>query len=200
MKSEMDRRRFFKHTGAVGAGLGLLGCGQSLFAAESKLADGAPNAEKLGWRLGVNTYTFELFPLFEALDKIAALGLKYAEFGPGGLAPARQTPPSSATPCLKRREGAQEESRRPGYSVRHLFQHGFLQGSRFQPQDVRVRQGHGAENLYFETTEDKLEWLDKLCAEYGLNIAIHNHPEECVLLEPGKSAEGRRGAASISGP
>ena len=72
MKSKMDRRRFLKHTGAVGAGLGLFGCSRSLFAAGGAAAKGAPNAEKLGWRLGVNTYTFQLFPLFEALDKIAS--------------------------------------------------------------------------------------------------------------------------------
>ena len=83
MTSKMDRRLFLKHAGAAGAGLGLLGCGRSLFAAEGTLAKGAPNAEKLGWRLGGNTYTFQLFPLFEALDKIASLGLKYVEFGPG---------------------------------------------------------------------------------------------------------------------
>lgn len=40
-------------------------------------------AEKNGWRLGMQSYTFHLFPLTEALDKTQELGLKYIEIYPG---------------------------------------------------------------------------------------------------------------------
>jgi hypothetical protein len=36
-------------------------------------------AEKLGWQLGVQTYSFNRFTFFEAIDKAASVGLKYAE-------------------------------------------------------------------------------------------------------------------------
>ena len=36
-------------------------------------------AEKAGWKLGTQTYTFNRFTFFEALDKAASVGLKYAE-------------------------------------------------------------------------------------------------------------------------
>ena len=82
----LHRRDFLKTTGAIGLAPRLLGGIPRLCSAEDAIkeaAKGAPNAEKLGWRLGVNTYTFQRFPLFEALDKIASLGLKYAEISPG---------------------------------------------------------------------------------------------------------------------
>ena len=40
-------------------------------------------AEKNGWRLGMQSYSFHLFPLTEALDKTQELGLKYIEIYPG---------------------------------------------------------------------------------------------------------------------
>lgn len=40
-------------------------------------------AEKNGWRLGIQSYTFHLFSLAEALDKTEELGVKYIEVYPG---------------------------------------------------------------------------------------------------------------------
>ena len=57
-------------------GLAALG-GSPLAAADA--AKGAPNAEKLGWRLGCQAYSFNRFTFFEAIDKTASLGLHYIE-------------------------------------------------------------------------------------------------------------------------
>ena len=82
MTDRIDRRRFLRTTGTIGAGLGLVGLGVSpLWAAEA--AKGAPNAEKLGWRLGCQAYTFRKFTFFEAVDKVASLGLHCIEAYPG---------------------------------------------------------------------------------------------------------------------
>ena len=63
------RRQLLIATGAIGAGIGLAGLGGSrLLAAE--LAKGAPNAEKLGWRLGCQSWCFRLFPLDEAIARL----------------------------------------------------------------------------------------------------------------------------------
>lgn len=40
-------------------------------------------AEKNGWHLGIQSYSFHLFPLVEALNKTQELGLKYIEIYPG---------------------------------------------------------------------------------------------------------------------
>ena len=40
-------------------------------------------ADALGWKLGVQTYSFNRFSFFEAIDKAASIGLKYAEAYPG---------------------------------------------------------------------------------------------------------------------
>ena len=39
-------------------------------------------AEKQDWRIAIQSYTFHLFPLTEALDKTQELGVKYIEVYP----------------------------------------------------------------------------------------------------------------------
>ncbi len=78
----MNRRDFLKASGAVGAGLGLAMLGGSPLAA-ADLAKGAPNAEKLGWRLACQAWSFNRFTFFDAVDKTASLGLHYIEAYPG---------------------------------------------------------------------------------------------------------------------
>ena len=78
----MNRRDFLKSTGALGAGMGLtVLSGSRLVAGE--VPKGAPNAEKLGWRLACQAYSFNQFTFFEAVDKTASLGLHFIEAYPG---------------------------------------------------------------------------------------------------------------------
>jgi hypothetical protein len=82
MRNVTDRRRFLKTTGTLAAGIGLAALrGTSLLA--DQLADGAPHAEKLGWRLGCHAYSFNRFTFYEAVDKNASLGLRVIEAYPG---------------------------------------------------------------------------------------------------------------------
>ena len=79
----MNRRDFLKTSGGVGAGMGLIGSGRFAGSPPAELAKGAPNAEKLGWRLGCQAYSFNRFTFFEAVDKTASLGLHCIEAFPG---------------------------------------------------------------------------------------------------------------------
>ena len=77
MKHGTNRRSFLKSAGVCVAGVGLTGLGRSrLLAAE--LARGAANAEKIGWRLGCETWSFRHLTFFEAIDTTASLGLHYS--------------------------------------------------------------------------------------------------------------------------
>src|SRR5262245_58869867 len=85
----MDRRRFLQATSALTAGAML----KLPLARADEATKGAPHAEKLGWRLGCQAWTFNKFTLFEAIDKTAELGLKYIEAFPHGqkLSPTDDT-------------------------------------------------------------------------------------------------------------
>ena len=48
-----------------------------------RLADGCSNAELLGWKVGVQFYTFNKYTFFEGIDLTRALGLHYIEANMG---------------------------------------------------------------------------------------------------------------------
>jgi len=77
--SRVTRRKFLARSTAVGAAIGLSGFGGYHVGAAEPLVKAMPNTKKLGWRVGFSAYSFRTVTLFEALDKMAATGLHYAE-------------------------------------------------------------------------------------------------------------------------
>ena len=82
MHSHINRRIFLELSSALAAGAGLAGVG-SRRAHAAQLADGAPHAEKLGWRLACQAYSFNRYTFQEAVEKNASLGLRFLEAYPG---------------------------------------------------------------------------------------------------------------------
>ncbi len=183
------RRDFVKTAGAIGLGAGLLGGIPRLCSPEEAVkeaAKGAPNAEKLGWRLGVNTYTFQLFPLFEALDKIASLGLKYAEFSPNVRFSKDDPTIVSDTMSEAARKAIKKKAGDLGIRFVTYSSMDFFKDEPASRRTFEFAKDMGAENLYFEAPEDKIEMVDKLCVEYGMKAAIHNHPKNARYWSPEK--------------
>ncbi len=63
----------------VAENLNLNGVVQPPYNCYGRLADGCPNAEKLGWKVGIQFYSFHKYTFFEAIDLTRALGLHYIE-------------------------------------------------------------------------------------------------------------------------
>src|SRR5205807_9334077 len=77
----MNRRTFLKTTSVLTVSAGALGLEHPTVKA-ADAAQGAPHAEKLGWRLGCQAWTFNRFTFYEAMDKTAELGLHVIEAYP----------------------------------------------------------------------------------------------------------------------
>ena len=135
----MNRRDFLKTSGAVGAGMGLAVLSGSPLAA-ADLAKGAPNAEKLGWRLGCQAYSFNRFTFFEAVDKTASLGLHYIEGYPGQRISKKLSAAMGADMTAAASQGGSEET------GRFRRQDGQFRRRRLRPEAFRVRQGDGHRN------------------------------------------------------
>jgi sugar phosphate isomerase/epimerase len=195
------RRDFLKTTGAIGLGAGLLGRVPLLCSADDAVkeaAKGAPNAEKLGWLLSVNTYTFNRFTVFEGLEKIAALGLKYAEIGPGRLskddaAVVSEVMPEAARKTLQKKAGDL------GVKIITYSSWDTFKDPDYARKAFEFAKEMGVENFYFETSADKLAWVDKLCEEYKINVAIHNHPKDAPYWSPEKVLKAIEGRSKYIG-
>lgn len=160
--------------------------------------------EKLGWRLGIEAYTFHKYTFFEAIEKTAELGLPYI----GGLSFMQQVSKDIPKNCdqnlsedelLKIRLKLESAGvRMPVYyaqtipsdeaACRRLFEFGNKMG---------------IETFICEPKPEQLDLLDKLANEYAINIGLHNHgpdisphlwrPEMVLALCEGRSK--RIGAA-----
>ena len=95
--------------------------------------------EKLGWRLGIEAYTFHKFTLFEAIEKTAALGLPFM----GGLSFQKVSAgiPKNFEPGPFRRRTAADpaQARRRGRAPAHLLHPGHSGRRGGLPEGVRVR-------------------------------------------------------------
>lgn len=138
---------------------------------------------KLGWKLAVQTSTFRRFTFFESIDKIKACGLSYVEgftgqeIG-GGLPGKTDYHMDKAT-----RDKILQMLREKGvkfvaYGVvtphteadwRQLFDFG---------------KAMGIETFTSEPDASDLPLVSKLCDDYKINVAIHNHAKPTHYWSP----------------
>jgi type 1 glutamine amidotransferase/sugar phosphate isomerase/epimerase len=160
--------------------------------------------EKLGWRIGIEAYTFHKFTLFEAIEKTAELGLPYI----GGLSFMQQVSkgiPKNFDQNLSDDELLQIRMKLEAAGVRMPVYYAQTIPSDEAACRKLFEFGNkmGVETFICEPKPEQLDLLDKLANEYAINIGIHNHgpnisphtwrPEMVLALCEGRSK--RIGAA-----
>ena len=134
--------------------------------------------EKLGWRLGVEAYTFHKFTLFEAIDKTAALGLPFM----GGLSfqKVSREIPKNFEPGLSDEELRQIRLQLDAAGVRLLTY--YIQD--IPGDEVGCRKVFefgrkiGIETFMSEPKLEALNTIEKFCDEYDIKVALHNHDQK----------------------
>lgn len=178
MTGQIHRRRFLRQAGAVATGgAWVAAAGRFLQAADDAL--GAPHAEKLGWRLGCQAWSFNDFTFYEAIDKTASLGLHYIEAFPGQRLGKEQSD-------VKFGEGMSAEVRKD--VKKRLADHGVkLVNFGVTPASKPTfdfAKDMGIETIVSEPPFDAFDTLDKLCEEYQINVALHDHPKPSRYWNP----------------
>ncbi len=159
---------------------------------EVKVDDSA--AEKLGWQLGVQTYSFNRFTFFEAIDKAASVGLKYAETYPGQKIAADIDGKMGVD--MNAQEIQQVKDKLASAKIQ-LVAFGVVALSADQAESRRTFEWckqFGIQVINTEVREEAFDTLEKLCAEYQIKIGIHNHPKPSYYWNPEtvlKVIEGR---------
>lgn len=194
MTSRVDRRELLKIGSAFVAGAAWNRLAGSAMASEPARC-ASPTAAKLGWTVGLATYSLRQVSFYEALDQIVALGITAVE-------PAFFLRLDKARPELKTGESLSPELRKEwktrmadrGISMPSFYSDlGADQAKARKICEFCKEMGAGV--IVCEPPLAAMEMIDKLCEEYQLRVAIHNHPgpkkgywdPESVL----KSCEGR---------
>ena len=134
-------------------------------------------SEKLGIKLSLQCYTYRNISFFETVDKAAGMGIKYLEIYPG----QKIQPGGTANiEWSKMSDAAVEEIKKK------LAEAGGLKLVAYGVADIPKEEAQarkmfdwakkmGIEVLVTETTPTEMH--DKLCTEYNIKMALHNHPK-----------------------
>ncbi|HPO12798.1 MAG TPA: sugar phosphate isomerase/epimerase [Candidatus Hydrogenedentes bacterium] len=142
------------------------------------MAQGAPNAEAIGWRIGCQAYTFNHFTFFEAVDKVASLGLKWIEAYPGQKL-SKETGDAvfdhNMSPELQKVVNDKLKAANVTLNAYGVVD---LPGDEAQARKVfDFAKAMGIETITSEPGFKDLPLVSKLADEYAINVAIHNHPK-----------------------
>jgi sugar phosphate isomerase/epimerase len=178
MSQSMDRREFLRSSGGLVAGAAAGGLWSGRIASAQQVQVSTPNMEKMGWKMGVALYTYRRYPFMEAMDKIAALGVRHIEicFFLGY---------DKARPQLKTNEDLPPDVRKElkdklaecGMSLSAFYSDlGADTAKAKRIFEFCKEMGTGV--IVAEPPPGALEMIDKLCEEYNVSVGIHNHPEK----------------------
>jgi sugar phosphate isomerase/epimerase len=174
MHLRTNRRRFLVTAGTLAAGLGVLRTGA---AAPTRLAAGVPHAEKLGWRLGCLFNCFDPPVLEEAVAQTAALGLHYFE---AGSRPAvfHNTPKAHLDPTItpELRRAFQERLRAAGLRLVSYYTYQVKADAAAWRREFAFAKSLGVEILVAEPEPPAFDAIERLCDEFQISLAVHNHP------------------------
>jgi sugar phosphate isomerase/epimerase len=156
--------------------LSLLGIGLACSAWAQAKPD-TTSADKLGWQLAIHSYTFQKFSIFDAIDKSAALGVKYMSISGNVMLDATNRMPTT-TLTDAQRAAIDEKLKADGFG--NFVNMGVVQ---LPANEAKCRQVFefakkwGINILVSEPPTNALDIIEKLCVEYNIKVAIHEHPK-----------------------
>jgi sugar phosphate isomerase/epimerase len=166
--------------------------------AAARTVDTAPTpADRLGWKMGIHELTFRKFLLYEAMDKTAALGLKYMSLSGGILLEGTNTV-SSVNLSDRQIQAIQEYAAARGITFVNAYVD--LPASEAQCRKAfEFARKMGLDTLVGEPAPEALDTVEKLCKEYNIRVAIHDHPKPSRYWNPKNVLDAIKGRSPLLG-
>lgn len=132
--------------------------------------------DAMGWKLSSQAYTFRAMSVMETLDTLQAIGIRYVEFYPGQrLSPDNPKPfDDNATPEMIKQ--VQEKLKATGIKAVNYGVVGLDANEANARKVFDFAKTMKLMTVVSEPPEDAMPMLERLCKEYKINLAIHNHP------------------------
>ena len=166
----------------------------------------AAGLTKPDWRLCIQAWTFNQFTFYEAVDKTKALGLRYIEAYPGQrLSKEKPDVKFDHNMSAEIREEVRKKLQAAGVKLVNYGVVGLPNNEQECRKVFDFAKDMGIETIVSEPPEDAFEMIDKLCGEYKINVAIHNHPKPSHYWDPNtvlkvcKGRSNRIGACADTG-
>lgn len=163
--------------------------------------------ERLGWRLGIEAYTFHRTTFFETVDRAAKLGVPFV----GGLSFQKVSAdiPKNFEPGLSDDElrAIRLKLADAGVHLLTFYLHDIPGDEAGCRRVFEFTRKLGIETFMTEPKPEALDTIERFAEEYGVNVALHNHdpkasphywsPEAILKVCAGRSP--RLGAAADVG-
>jgi sugar phosphate isomerase/epimerase len=156
-------------------------------------------AEKLGWKLAVHSYTFQKFSIFDAIDKTADLGVKYMSISGSAILEGIN---KLTTVNLSQadRDAVDKKLRARGFG--NFVNIGVVQLPADEAKSRKVfefAKAWGIDTLVAEPEPEALDIVEKLCKEYNIKVAIHDHPKPSRYWNPDTVLAAVKGRTPLMG-
>jgi sugar phosphate isomerase/epimerase len=151
------------------------------------------------WHLGMQLYSFNKYTFFEALEKASALGVYWIEAYPGQkLLKNEELKFDPSLPEIYRQD-VKQALKEKGLT---LFSYGVIGLPNNEAECRKVfdfAKDMGIKTLTSEPPDAAWDLIDRLCQEYDINVAIHNHPDPSHYWNPDKVLEVSKGRSDYIG-
>jgi sugar phosphate isomerase/epimerase len=153
---------------------------------------------KLGWKFGAQAYSFRLFTLAEALDKMDSCGFQYVECYPG------QTIGGGIEGKMDYKMDAAKRAQVLDLlksKKKTLMAFGVVNGNNEDEwrQIFEFAKAMGIKSITSEPARKDLDIVSKLCDEYKIKLAIHDHPKPSHYWHPDSVLAAIKGRSKYMG-
>ncbi|MHC4302304.1 MAG: TIM barrel protein, partial [Planctomycetota bacterium] len=130
------------------------------------------------WKLGMQAYSFKEFTFDEAVQKNKTLGMNFIECYPGQTLSKEKADVKTDHNMSRQDRWAMQRILRKG-EVK-LLNYGVVGLPNDEAECRKVfdfAKEMGIKTIVSEPPEDAFDLIDKLCKEYEISVALHNHPK-----------------------
>lgn len=161
-------------------------------------ADTTP-ADRLGWQLAMHSYTLKKFPIEEAIDKTAGLGLHFMSLS-GTVSWDGLVRTNTTTMSPSQWERIQHRLSSAG--IRKVVNIGVVSLGTNEESNRKIfefARKTGVDTLVAEPPQESLDLVERLCVEYQIKVAIHNHPKPSRYWNPQTVLDAVKGRSPLLG-
>ncbi len=141
-------------------------------------------AEKMGWKIAMQSFSFHKFTVMESLDKCAELGVKYIEVYPGHRIGGKWGDQTFGLQMdAATRSELQEIAKQKGVKIVGTG----VWGSDKKEEWKAIFQLAKDMKMDYITCEPAIgmwDYIEELVKEYDICISVHNHPQPSTYWNP----------------
>lgn len=134
------------------------------------------------WKLGSQAYTFRLFSLEETLEKLNSIGVKYVELYPGQTIEKGGEATTAFSGPQENRETIKNLLKQ--YDIQAVAYGVVTASNEDWPAVFEFAKELGIGIITTEPNPNQFDLVEKLCEQYNIKVALHNHPVPSLYWHP----------------